>query len=209
MLLQAYAQFGLVVLESLTSETDEEEVGARLLFEAVMGTPFREGEGPRFGREIIQEDFPYWLETEAPRLLDAAFERGVRFAGRTLPLARSSRKRGELMIAEMGRGAEATNAKALSVLNKTKNQLAQARAGVNDSKAVADSLDNFLLAQHPSFSLDTDVERVARANSEIVGAIREAGGQSSDRVERLLEQNNLLMQEFIALKKAESAPARK
>jgi hypothetical protein len=199
MIIRAYGEYGLTILESLTAVTPEEKLESILLFEGVMRTE----EGIR-GVDVIQEDLPRFLREAAPRLLEKAIKEGVVYQGEVRKVERRAREKGLGMIGELESAAATTNRKAISVLNKTKNQLAQARAGVNDSKAIADQLDNFLLRQHPSFSLDTDVERVARANSEVIEAIRGKGAADSSRIEQLLEQNNQLI--GLLLSKTSSSP---
>jgi len=62
-----------------------------------------------------------------------------------------------------------------------------ASKGINDSKALPDKLDQWLLGQFPSFSLDTDVERAARANAGVADAIRASGVQNAQSTSQLIE----------------------
>lgn len=201
---KAYGDRGLVVLESLTAETDADKEESILLFEGVMKTSPARAEGdeedPPAGVAVIMEDLPAWLEDVAPAMLEHALAEGVVVEGRRYTLKPSALDKGLAMIAELQGMIKAGNARAIAVLKKTKKELAAAAKGVNDSKAIEDALDEFLKYQHPSFSFDTDVDRVGRAAIAARRAERGGGGVTDAMLGRLIEQNERLIEDNAILR---------
>lgn len=199
MLLSAYKRFGLVDLESLTSDTDEGKSEAILLYEGVMNTPPAAGQPT--GNQTIMEQLPDWLRLEAPGLLARALSDGVVYEGQTYRLSAQVRDKGRQMIADMRAGIKAAEHLVMNqsngILPMTKKQLIGAAARIPDNKAQLDHLDGWLSEQYPSFSFDTAVERAARANREVIEAIQGSKEESGDAIRQLLETNNLLLQRML------------
>lgn len=193
MLLKAYGDKGLIILESLTAEVDADKEESILVYEAVMKT-IPEGQ-ELAGVDVIMEDLPKFLRDEAPKLLSHAIKHGVSYDNVEYKLKPSARAKGLKMIAELQAGIATSNKAAITVLKKTKKELGAANKGINDSKALPDPQDEFLLHQHPSFSLDNEVERAARASEGTINAIRESAGDNTALLQQMAENNRLLAQQ--------------
>lgn len=175
---------GVVELSSLMAVEDRDKFEAVLLYEAVMKTPLEDGD--LSGVDVCLEDLPKFLASHAPKLLERVATNGIR--GYKLAQWRG---RGEVMIEHLRQAVAAATKFALDptqgVLPKTKQSLIAASKGINDSKAIPDKLDQWLLGQFPSFSLDTDVERAARANAGVTEAIRASGAQNAQSTAELID----------------------
>lgn len=193
MLLKAYGDKGLIILESLTAEADADKEESILLYEAVMKT-VPEGQ-EMTGVEVIMEDLPAWLRDEAPKLLSHALKNGVTYDNVEYKLKPSARAKGLKMIAELQAGIATSNKAAITVLKKTKKELGAANKGINDSKALPDPQDEFLLYHQRSFKLDTEVERAARANESVTSAIRESSSDNTALLQQMVENNRLLAEQ--------------
>ena len=221
-----YGHFGCLVLDSLTTEKDTSKAEAFLLFAAVMeatrpvhpGEP--DGEQTIRGVDVCIEDLPEFLQKEAPRMLEYAFRNGVDFTPSPLAigftpghfkLRPGSERKGLAMIGELERNVERAIDCALNeetgVLTNTRGQLQAAAAHVQDSKAKLDRLDEFLVRQFPSFSMDTAVERAQRATSSVVASIEDSTASSRETTQQMLELNakalenqTLILEELMALR---------
>ncbi len=184
MLLNAYGKestsgIGMVILDSLTAVSPEEKVEAKILFKAVMETPI-ERDAPE-GAGIILEALPKFLAGDAHRLLERAIGHGVNISGdpdnpQIVKLTKRASAKGEKMIGEIEGSVGQATAAGLVILSQTKEDLIKARAGQKDVKMVTDKRDNLLLAQFPSFRLDTDVDRAVSATAPLVDALNSRGG---------------------------------
>ena len=187
---------GMVELASLASTEDRDKYEAVLLFKAVMKTPF--DEGSLRGVDICLEDMPRFLTHHAPALLKRAVQEGI--DGYRL---KTWQKRGELMIEHIGRAvAEATRValdSTTGILPRTKEDLIASSKGMKDRKVLPDRLDEWLLTQFPSYSLDTDVERATRANASVTNAIRATGEAQAVTTQSMIE---MMQQTFEQLRVA-------
>lgn len=182
---------GMVELRSLAADKDHDKFESALLFRAVMETALEPGLLP--GCKVILEDFPKFLRTEAPLLLRQAFDEGVDFEGQNRQLSNKTRKRGELLLPELDASVAAATRRALDegtgILPKTKSDLIAAGKGMSEVKRMPDKLDEWLLREFPSYSLDTDVERATRANRSVTDAIRATGEENNLTMRELMEMN--------------------
>lgn len=191
-----YGPIGGLVLPSLTTEADSGKAEALLLYNAIMNNvrPSEEGERERVpGCETVIEDLPEFLDKEAPLLLDHCIRHGVEIkaseywpkypAGR-FNLAERCRGKGEALILDLKRNVDATINHVMNeengVLIVSRGQIAQAVAGVKDSKSRPDRRDEFYLKQFPSFSMNSPEERAVRASQPTVRAIESLAAQRSE-----------------------------
>lgn len=209
-LLEAYSagganNLGLIVFRTLGGDTDEAKLESVLLFEALMQTPLEEG-APT-GQKVLLEDMPRFLNEHAPKLLERALEEGISIDGVPYRFSKKAAERGEGMIADIHESIKAITHRALNegsgILPMTKRDLTMAGKGVKEVKYATDRLDDLFLVQYPSFSMDTEVERAARATQNVVNAIREQQTQPQHSDEQLLslfqqtvEQNRLMTEQL-------------
>lgn len=224
-----YGHFGLRSLEALKAETDLDKFEAFLLYEGVMNNVRRlnpqaedelAGETMR-GVDICIEDLPAFLQNDAPQMLSYILEHGVNFTGSKLApgfkagFYRFNRERrtavetkGGRMIGEMLRNVEAAIDCALNeetgILVVTRGQLAQAGMQITGAKARMDRLDEFLIKQFPSFSMDTAVERASRANQGVVSAVEGATAAQAGVTNSMLEQNRQLLEALLDMKREQN-----
>jgi hypothetical protein len=153
--------------------------------------------GPTPGAGICLELLPEFLAGEAQQLLIQVLKDGfdVGKAGepKVLKFAQPARarQRGLRMIESIASAVNSATFRAkdenTGILPKTKADLIAAGKGMRDVKVLADHLDNFLLEQFPSYSLDTDVERATRANASVTNAIREKASDDNLTMRELLD----------------------
>lgn len=224
-----YGAYGALTLPALATETDSGKAEALLLYEAVMNNvrPSKDGEPERVpGREIVIEDLPEFLTKEAPLLLRHCIEYGVMFRGDKFwpgypaglfKLKPESLDKGMAALENMLHNVQVTINHVMNeetgVLIISRGQLAQALAGVKDSKSRADRRDEFYLKQFPSFSMNSPEERAVRASAPTVAAIRDMAAQRSETEglvgHALLESLNELKSMRLEASQRDEANARK
>lgn len=223
-LLEAYGDdgandIGFRVLRSLTADSDTGKIESVLLFRALMETALDSDVAP--GSQWLLEHLPTFLRDVAPLLLKRAIVDGVDVQGRAVKLPTRSRAKGERLLAELQSAIAGAHRRALDqntgILPFTKSELIASGKGLKERKALPDKLDEWLLTQFPSFSLDTDVERAMRANQGVTNAIRESGQENATTLRDLLDMQrqtldqlaaaNALNRELMAQKQVEKPAA--
>ncbi len=179
---------GFTVFRSLGADTDAGKLESILLFRAVMKTPLEDGAQP--GVDQLLEELPKFLAGDAVTLLRRAVDKGVVIDGEVAKLSRTAARKGEVMIEDIRLSVANAAKRALDensgILPLTKKSILAAEKGLQDNKVMPDELDNWLLRQFPSFSLDTAVERASRANRSITDAILAKGGDDQSVLRELL-----------------------
>lgn len=172
-LLMAYRKFGMAGLDSLTAHDESTLIDSFTVFGAVMGVARDEYEEENFGRrhaELVLEDYPAWLRGGAPLALETAINHGFTLHGRELRLNPSLRERGLQLIGEIEGSIALAHEMALNpsdgILPNAKNLLNVTANRGAGGKAYLDPVEEWLLAQFPSFKMDTDVERAKTAMQE-------------------------------------------
>lgn len=214
---------GVTELVSLVADTDQGKLESILLFRAVMETPLEEG-GKR-GIDLELEYLPKFLAGDALELLRRAVQEGLKVNGKLATLRNEAVVKGRVMIANIETAVAHATRRAMDensgILSLTKKDLIAASKGMKDVKVIPDELDNWLLKQFPSYSLDTDVERATRANRSVTDAIQQTGQDNSltmremmamqqqtlVQLERANETNRLLAERLAQTQAAPAAPA--
>jgi len=173
---------GMVQLESLVAQSDKDKVESILLFKSVMDP----------AQSVLLEDLPEYLRTKAVELLAAACQNGVRLAGRTIPMSPLAPEKGDAMLVELRKSVQTGIDQAEKILSATKSDLTDAKIGVKDVKRKLDDLDKWLLAQLPSYSMDSELER---------GALLLAGAQQANAGANAaaVAQSDMTMQQMMAM----------
>src|SRR5262245_48919078 len=155
----AYSKYGMVELPSLES-FDEQSLRASFM---LFGQIFREVENDedrnigRRPRGLVLEDFPLWLDHDAPNLIEHLRRTEVLDdVERALRLITELRE--SIRLAE-----EAALSPSVGILPRTKELLNITANRGTGGKTHLDELDEWLLKQYPSFEMDTDVERARAA----------------------------------------------
>lgn len=189
---------GMVILDSLSADSDLDKLRSLMTFHAVMRTPVDEG-GP-VAVDLPMEYLPAFLKNDANKLLQRLVLHGMVVRGEEVRLAKGGQKRGELMIAGIAESINAATRRATDegtgILPQTKRQLIGASKGLKDVKVLPDLLDTFLLEQFPSYSLDTDVERATRANRSVTDAIQASGKESALTLRELLDMQRQTLEQL-------------
>lgn len=227
---KAYGKLPIVALNSLTADDDITRREAFMLFEAAMRVRrsdltqeqialLSEEEFDEFpnirGVDVLMEDLPDFLKLGAPIALRFAVRHGMvvpdHLRTPLLPedfyhFRPEAGTKGMAMLRDMGIGASRAVDLAVGpagVLEISRSEISAAGMGQRDKKNQTDPLDKALLAQFPTFSMDTPIERAQRANEPLIRAIQEskntAPQQDPELVRLLIEQNNMLMQKYDAM----------
>lgn len=199
-LLIAYKQFGMVMLESLTAHGEEELQQSYVLYAAALsGAP-----------ELTLEEFPEYLTSAAPELLERAQAQGVEINGAKFSLGAGAQKRGEELLTEIGAGIAQAHDRALNgndgILPTTKKLLNIAANGGTNGKTHLDNLDVWLLKQFPSFRMDTDVERAQQALMSGLQQGAQAGADTNAALMALVQQNQQMLQLLMAERQQQTPP---
>lgn len=208
-LLDAYGResinnIGMVELTSLKAIEDAEKVESILLFRAVMETPI-ENDGP-IGSSLRLEDVPRFLLGDALKLLARAVNRGVDISTdpdspQFYKLSALAQKRGEGMIRDISTSVALAKDRATrpktGILSQTKEDLIKAKAGAKDVKILPDERDNWLLQQF-DYSMDTEVERSARAAQGMTESIAKGTAQQSDALLEMAANQTRLLEQLAA-----------
>lgn len=189
---------GLVELKSLAAIEDAEKVESILLFRAVMETPL---DGATPGNERLLEHLPEFLATEARELLMRAITDGLQLKGTKFKFSKEAGAKGTSMIKDIGESVTFAHKRALSkktgVLEVTKTQMAAWKAGDKvQGKINLDERDEFLLAQFPSYSMDTEVERAGRASAGVAAAIADSANSQNDVLMQMVKNQELMAQQI-------------
>lgn len=210
---------GCLVLESLTAEDDAAKVEAIMLYEGVMKNtrPIGEGENSVRGVDVLIEDLPEWLRTEAPQMLDYILKNGVDYAPGVIAekiklgiatghyrLEATARAKGKAFIKDLLRNVTVAVRLAVDkqrgILSITKGEIQKAKSHMPDSKQRPDFRDEFLLEQFYSFSMDTDVERAQRANQPLAASLERSAEVSNMTTQAMLDHNRMLLEEMKAMR---------
>lgn len=199
-LVTAYGKFGLVELESLASEGAQELRQRILLYRGIFETDFTDDEENSVrATDLILEAWPSWLASEAERALKRAIDHGVAVAGEIARLPKSFARIGEQLISEVSFGIARAEDMAL---NESSGVLPLTKTAMEaKEKRSYDKLDFFLLEQYPSFEMDTDIERAARANTEAMKEAGKGSEQIGTAVLEMAKQNTAILQELAESRK--------
>lgn len=189
----AYGDKGMVELASLLAHDPQELAKSLILFEAVMGVAQSAdaSDSKRRPPDLVLEDFPMWLETDAPRALRAGLRKVV-VRGNEYKLTSAQIPKGEQLIEEIKNSIALAESAALNpsdgILPRTKELLNITANNGQGGKTHLDRLDNFLLEQYPSFRMDTDVERAQKAMQSALEAGHHGDDEFKTGIMAILQQ---------------------
>lgn len=175
-LVTAHKQRGMVRLDSMTSQGDEELNLHVALFDAVFRTPFLKD---KRAVDVELEHWPAFIDQVAGKLLGRFLKRDG--------LPEDFEDRGRQLIREVGKSVEGLRSYALNpstgVLPTTKKEM-EVAAKTGQGKFFLNDEDQFLLKQFPSFKMDSEVERAQAAMRQ---TLEHNGQNSSDNTAALLK----------------------
>jgi hypothetical protein len=206
-----FGKYGLTGIQCLSANNAEQYLASQKIFNAVMaGIVSEEGRNQTlledmpeyFGERVsmyLAKKKPARFPFTAPQIVERATDpEGCSINGQVVRLSPEEAQVATALIAELIPSVNQTHVAALDV--GSNGILAQTRKGLqNKQKLELDDCDQWLMAQFPSFPMDTQLEK---SNAQLIRAIQETDGRndgappegfvSREEYEAVLEENSEL-----------------